>query len=257
MKSFLRIIFLILAVLIIGGIGGVLAERIVLPYLAHTAPFNKICWLKDIENGTTIVNKTEKIIIAENTAMEEAIDKIKPAIVGVVTKKITSPADKTEQIIAEGTGFILTADGSIITANHVLPAFKLSEQAKYYVIKDDKLISAQIVKRDAANNLALIKIQESNLPVVSLGNIEELRLGQRIVLVGAEIQKNIVSKFVNWGIIRNIIDNEFSINLEKEDWMFSGGPLMNIKAEVIGLVWLDNQGLIKIVTVDKIKNILK
>lgn len=255
MSSFLKIFFYLLIILVIGGIGGVLAERLVLPYLAHTAPFNKIVWLRQVKEKMTIINKTEKITIEENTAVEEAIDKIKPAVVGVITKK--SEKGKIEQIVAEGTGFILTADGLIVTANHLLPVFKLPEQAKYYIVRDEKLISAKVVKKDPLNNLALLQIQESNLPVVPLGSIEEIRLGQRVILIGTEIQKNIVNQFVNWGIIRSIADSAFSINLEKENWMISGGPLINIKAEVIGLIFLDSQGLIKIIPVNKVQDLLK
>lgn len=240
--SLFKNIVLLLVILVVGGIGGVLFQKVVLPRLTYLSPFNKIIWLKQIKEGTTIINKTEKIEISENTVIEDSIDKLKPAIVGVVTKKISG---RTEQIITEGTGFVLAADGLIVTANDLVPV----SQYKYYIIKDGKIIAAEIIKRDQVNNLALLKIQESNLPVVSLGDSKNVRLGQAVILIG--------TGFVNLSSIRSLAHGVIFLNLRQEQGIFNGGLLTNVNGDILGLLLIDSQSALSVVSVEKIKLLLQ
>lgn len=221
-------------------------ERVILPYLAYQSPFNKIAWIRQVKEKMTVINKTEKIVISENTAIEDAISKIRPAVVGILTKKISG---KIEQVIAEGTGFILTADGLVATANSLLPAFKTPKDGAYYIVKDNKLITAGVIERDTGNNLALLKIQESNLPAVSLGDIKSARLGERVIVLA--------DKFVNLSSIRSLSDEKITLNLKQELGVLNGGSLINTRGEILGLILINAQGNLDIVGVEKIKELLK
>jgi len=233
-------------ILIIGGFGGILADQFLLPYLSTIPFFSKIEFIHQTGNGTTIINPTEKIIITENIAIEQAISKISPCL-------ITVQSEQNKRITSQGTGFIITSDGLIITAADLVPV----KADKYLIFRNNYSAEAQVIKRDLEDNLALLKIEETNLPVVSLIDLEDLRLGQRIILIGSELIEDELNKFVNLGIIRSIDTTILKVNLIEEDELANGGPLINDKGEVIGLNLIDEKGLIKIIPVNKIKEFIE
>jgi len=232
-------------ILIIGGLGGVLANRLLLPYLATISPFSKIGFIHQAGNGTTIINPTQKIIITENKGLEEAIDRIKPTLVVIQSYQ-------KKRLLKEGTGFIVTSDGLIITALDLISPYA----TQYLVLKGNDFWSAQVIKKDLKTNLALIRIDEENLPVVSLVEKEDLQLGERVVLLGAEAEKKQLNYFVNLGIVRSIKDSKLEVNLIEEDALANGGPLINIKGEVVGLNLINTQGLSKTIPANKIKEFI-
>ncbi|OGZ33288.1 MAG: hypothetical protein A3I88_02805 [Candidatus Portnoybacteria bacterium RIFCSPLOWO2_12_FULL_39_9] len=245
----------LIAILIIGGLGGVLADQFFLPYLAGFPPFSGLGFIQRAKDGTTIINKTEKIVVIENTAVEEAIKKISSSVVAV-------QAVANKKIIKEGTGFIVFSDGLVITT-----ADLISQRADYLVFRENSSSTARVVKKDLKNNLALLKINETNLPVVSLANLSELFLGERIVLIGAqvlpllekttgEVRENKFYRFINIGTIRGIQEEIIFLNLDEESFLANGGPLVNIKGEVIGLNLVNQNGLVNTVPVTKIKELI-
>ncbi len=247
-------IWFFILVILAGAAAGILSSGFLMPYLSHTSLFEDIGWLKEANNGgTTIINKTEQVIIEEGRALENAIDKINPSVVGIVSQSKLLPAKtkKTSQAIY-GTGFIATSDGLILTANSAAPEGNYD----YYVSKDNQSVLAQVVKRDASQGLVLLKINETNLPVVSFGEINELRLGQRIVLVGADASANPAQKIVNFGIIKSIAAGIFSFSLEKESQNLTGAPLIDVAGDVIGAAQIDSSGKIKVVSSEIIKKFL-
>ncbi len=235
----------IFLILVIGGLGGVLADNLLLPYLATIPPFSKIEFFRHAGNGTTIINPTEEIIITENTALEEAIERISPRLVAV-----QSYQNKT--LINQGTGFIITSDGLIITAADLIS----SRTNNYWIIKNGDYLSAQVIKRDLENNLVLLKIDQDNLPVVSLVEPGDLRLGQRVVLAGIKLEKNELNRFISLGTIRSISDSTLKLNLIEEDTLANGSPLINIKGEVIGLNLVSSRGLTKTIPSGIIKEFI-
>jgi len=240
-KSKEKILTLFL-ILIIGGIGGILADQFLLPYLSTIPFFSKISFIEHAGNGTKIINPTEKIIITENIAIEEAINKIKSSLVAIQSYQ-------NNKLIKQGTGFIMTSDGLIVTAADLVPAWA----DEYLVFRNDRSLVAQVVKIDLESNLALLKIEEINLSVASLANLEEINLGQRIVLVGVELVKNNLNYFVNLGVIRSINEETLKINLTEENSLANGSPLINVKGQVLGLNLVDFKGLMRTVPIDEIR----
>lgn len=232
-------------ILIIGGIGGILADQFFLPYLATIPPFSKIEFIHRTGNGTTIINPTEKIIITESIAIEEAIEKITPCLVSI-------QAYKDKKLISQGTGFVVTSDGLIITAANLVPA----EADSYLIFRNSHSAIAKINKVDLENNLALLETEETNLPVVSFINSDDLNLGERAVLMGAELNKNELSYFVNLGIIRSIHEEEIKINIIQESELANGGSLINVEGEVIGLNLIDENGFIEVISVEDIREFI-
>lgn len=228
-------IFYFITILIVGFLGGVSADFF-LPYLGIIN-----------EDGTTIINITEEIIITENQALETAIDKISPTLVVVEVYK-------NKQLVNQGTGFIVTSDGLVVTAADLLPiGFD-----QILVIRPDWQTEAEVQKKETKNNLVLLKISKDNLPVVSLGSLDDLRLGQMIILIGIEksAKNESLYQFINIGHIRSIKEETLAINLNEASSLANGGPLVNIEGKVIGLNLVDSQGLVKAVPVDKIQSLI-
>jgi serine protease Do len=135
-----------------------------------------------------------------------------------------------------GSGFIIDADGYIVTNNHVIEnADKIR-----VILKDEEEYDAQIVGRDANTDIALIKIiTESHLPVAKLGDSEALKVGQWVMAIGNPfglehtITAGIVSakgRVIGSGPYDDFIQTDASINPGN-----SGGPLVNMNGEVVGI----------------------
>jgi serine protease Do len=135
-----------------------------------------------------------------------------------------------------GSGFIIDADGSILTNNHVV------ENAQKIVVKlsDDQEFEAKVVGRDAKTDIAIIKINaKTALTAASLGDSDHLDVGEWVVAIGnpfgldSTVTSGIVSakgRHIGQGPYDNFIQTDASINPGN-----SGGPLINLRGEVIGI----------------------
>lgn len=135
-----------------------------------------------------------------------------------------------------GSGFIISADGYILTNNHVI------ENASEIKVKltDEKEYDAKIIGRDAKTDIALIKIEDKNsLPVVNIGDSDKLEIGEWVVAIGnpfgleQTVTAGIVSakgRVIGSGPYDNFIQTDASINPGN-----SGGPLFNTQGEVVGI----------------------
>lgn len=147
------------------------------------------------------------------------------------------------QEVGGGSGFIVSADGLILTNKHVVADTK----ASYTVFTNDgKKYTAQVLARDPVQDLAVVKIDAQNLPIVTLGDSSALQLGQSAIAIGNALGefRNTVSVGVISGLSRTItasgsnssetlqgvIQTDAAINPGN-----SGGPLLNLKGEVVGI----------------------
>lgn len=240
-------------VLIIGGIGGILAGQFLMPYLANSAPFNKVSWIKRAQNSTTIINRTEQMVIEESAALEKAIDKNIPSVVGVVTRKKLASAKKNVTPAFYGSGLFATGDGLVLTVDTSAPEGNFD----YFISRDNQTQPAEIIKRDEETGLVLLKIKETNLPVVSLGETNSLRLGQKLALLGADASGDSLIKTANFCVVRNLASNGFAINLSKEDPALTGAAIIDINGEVVGMAEIANSGSVRIISAEEISRFLK
>lgn len=152
---------------------------------------------------------------------------------------------KTElQEVGGGSGFIISADGLILTNRHVVS----DTSASYTVITNDgKKYAANVLARDATQDLAVVKIVATGLPTVTLGDSDGLELGQTAIAIGNALGQfsNTVSVGVISGLsrtvtasgpsggeetIRGVVQTDAAINHGN-----SGGPLLNLRGEVVGI----------------------
>jgi S1-C subfamily serine protease len=149
-----------------------------------------------------------------------------------------------EQKVGGGTGFIVSPDGLILTNKHVVSESK----AEYTVyLNDGRKFKAQVLALHPTDDLALIKIPANNLPTLVLGNSDQVKLGQFVVAIGNALGEfqNTVSFGVISGLKRTITASDESGNIERLEGLIqtdaainfgnSGGPLISLKGEVIGV----------------------
>ena len=139
--------------------------------------------------------------------------------------------------LASGTGFFITADGYVVTNYHVIEGGTEITVTTH----DDEEYSAEIVGYEANNDLAVLKVEGENLPYVTLGKSEDLLVGDQVVAIGNVLSTVASSLTVGYvsgvdrvvdteGVAMNMIQTDVAINSGN-----SGGPLFNMKGEVVGI----------------------
>lgn len=146
-----------------------------------------------------------------------------------------SPALKTPQI-SQASGFIVSPDGYILTNNHVVK----EGQEIQVLLNDGREFKGKVIGTDESTDLALVKIEGTDLPYLKFGNSDNLRIGQWVVAIGAPLglQASLTVGVVsakgrsNLDIARveDFIQTDAALNVGN-----SGGPLLNLKSEVIGI----------------------
>ncbi|MEA4888626.1 MAG: trypsin-like peptidase domain-containing protein [Clostridiaceae bacterium] len=178
------------------------------------------------------------------TTMEIAA-KGKPAVVAITTEAtVTDLFGQTGQAEAAGSGFILTSDGYLVTNNHVIEGASTIT----VVLDNGDIYNAKLVGADSRSDIAVLKIDATNLPTVTLGDSADLEVGELAVAIGNPLGE--LSGTVTAGIIsaldRDITLNGQTMNLLQTDAAInsgnSGGALFNSFGEVIGINTAKNSG---------------
>ncbi len=155
--------------------------------------------------------------------------------------------------IGGGTGFIISEDGMVLTNKHVV----LDEEAEYTVLTlDGSEFLAEILAKDPVQDIAILQIKENNstsskeslmsFPQVILGDSDDIKVGQTSIAIGYALGKyqNAISVGVISGLGRTITASSGGFYETLEDIIQtdaainrgnSGGPLLNLKGEVIGI----------------------
>ena len=246
----LKNIIKILAFFIIGMIGGIFADQIIWPYFIERPFFLEY----GLDKRPIHLTETKEIIIQENIAMENMIEEVKQTVVGIRTK------NKLGKIL-EGSGLIITSDGYMITLAELVPDdVTVSFFSPYYSLNK---IDAKILKRDIKNNLALIKIEKSDLNVSAFVNLEKLKLGRTIFLIGTIFEQKKVrgsilittNNFVNQGIISYLNKDIIKTNIYEQNSIL-GAPLFDIEGSVLGLNTVDSNGKASIIPITIIQEFI-
>ena len=134
-----------------------------------------------------------------------------------------------------GSGFIITADGYVLTNAHVVA------QAKEVTVKltDKREFQAKVIGYDRKTDVALLKIEAKSLPVVKLGDPAETKVGEWVVAIGSPFGfENTVTAGIVSAKSRELPDEAYVPFLQTDVAVNpgnSGGPLFNMKGEVIGI----------------------
>ncbi len=274
----------VLVIIIIAGFLGGVAGSIISAGSVHASVFGDIWnFLKGTpsETGTAPVGLSTTTsplyapTIDYERAVVSAVKKASPSVVSIVISKdlpviencpydpfsnlppefknlfgngvqFSQPCEKGTKLqeIGGGSGFIISENGLVLTNKHVVS----DAGADYTVLTNNgKKYSAKVLARDPAQDLAVLKIEANNLPVMKLGDSDTLELGQTAIAIGNSLGefRNTVSVGVISGLertitasaeiigsetIRGVIQTDAAINPGN-----SGGPLLNLQGEVIGI----------------------
>lgn len=232
-----KVVIFICSVFLGGLISGLIFQIFVFPYLLANSYFSKFQFIKNFKEGKIIINTKEQIIVAEETALEKSIAQVEKSVVGIQAK--------TSDGTIYGSGLIVTSDGLIITLVDLAPA-----GANISVFYEGEKIKPQILKRDYKNNLALLKIEKTNLKTCGFCDGEQVRLGERVFLIG--VIPSTLEKSANEGIIKTLNEEVIRTNIT-ETGSLRGSPLFNIEGNLVGLNIIDSLGRVSAIPIQIIK----
>jgi len=267
-----------------GGIGSWMVGGVLPGMIART----KVGENMDAKSATKIVNLME-----EESATIRVVDEVTPAVVSVIVRKSREDVVKSyqaQQIVSDvqfsdinlseieakkmvdvssGTGFFVTEDGFVLTNRHVID---IPNGSLFIVTNDGKEIPAKLVDIDSVLDIALLRVEGKNFPVVTLGDSDKIRIGQTAIAIGNTLSefRNTVTKGVISGINRRVtaglsisgseviekaIQTDAAINPGN-----SGGPLINLIGEVIGVnaaVSFDGQAVAFAIPINQVKRAIE
>ena len=192
-----------------------------------------------IDHGWTLPTVESNAPVLPSIA--DVVAKVKPSVVAINTEVITYDFfNRPSTQEGAGSGWIIDADGYIVTNNHVIEG----AESITVILDDGRIFSVDIntVATDPLTDLAILKIDTENLPAVSVGDSNELRVGDWVVAIGNSLGERIsatngivsaleVSLSVSSGqTLYDLVQTDAAINPGN-----SGGPLVNMAGEVIGI----------------------
>ncbi|HVL19871.1 MAG TPA: Do family serine endopeptidase [Amaricoccus sp.] len=145
------------------------------------------------------------------------------------------PQQERPHGVALGSGFVIENDGLIVTNNHVVD----HAGSVKVRLSDDREFDAKVMGTDEQTDLALLKIDAKDLPELQLGDSDKVRVGEDVIAVGnpfglgGTVTRGIVSAMardIDAGPYVDFIQTDAAINRGN-----SGGPLLNLDGEVIGV----------------------
>lgn len=159
------------------------------------------------------------------------------SVVMIYNKISTNAYGQTSTATSTGSGFVLSEDGYIVTNYHVVEGNGSISIAMW----DGSQYKAALVGYDSANDVALLKVEASNLKAVTLGRSDDLIVGDQVVAIGnplGELTSTLTVGYIS-AKERDVTTDSFAINMLQTDAAInsgnSGGPLFNMKGEVIGI----------------------
>ena len=214
-------------------------------------------WLPGKSGGTTGSNQAEPTAVggARTASYSDAVRKAVPAVVSIFTsKEVKRPRnpfmndplfrhffgerfeDEAQRAFGLGSGVIISSKGYILTNQHVVEAADEIEVA----LSDGKKLAAKVVGSDPETDLAVLHVQAQDLPAITLGQADNLRVGDVVLAignplgVGQTVTMGIVSALHRTGLrintFENFIQTDAAINQGN-----SGGALIDASGNLVGI----------------------
>ena len=223
-------------------------NKILIPLLVFVAFIGGAAWsylvIKQLDHGTILTSGSGGNYTINENSISAAVDKVYDATVVVASYK-------GETLVSTGTGFVYKTEGStsyIMTNNHVVSG---GDSAKV-IFSDGTSADTKILGGDTYADIAVLTVSTSSIKqVATLGNTENMKLGDTVFAVGAPLgdtYSGTVTKGILSGKDRLV---EVSLNGTTSDYYMkvlqtdtalnpgnSGGPLVNFNGEVIGVTSL-------------------
>jgi S1-C subfamily serine protease len=200
----------------------------------------KRSFLADVSMLTNVANRTsgsqdEELLDAYSSAVVGVVEAVSPSVVHVQVRG----SRQGRQAQGSGSGTILSPDGIVLTNNHVVEGASAIELA----LTDARRFPARILGRDPDTDIAVLRAETTDrLPAARLGNSKKLKPGQIAIAIGnplgfeSTVTAGIISavgrslRAQNGRLIGDVIQTDAALNPGN-----SGGPLVNSRAEVVGV----------------------
>ncbi len=211
-------------------------------------------WL-ELDRGTFVPKQDSKVIAVPATASyRDAVSRAMPAVVNIyTTKEIRQPQSPllddpflkrffgerfsdTEKQMSLGSGVVVTHDGYVLTNNHVVETADQIEVA----FEDGRKAAARLVGNDPETDLAVIKIDLPDLPAITFGNVDDVKVGDVVLAIGNPFG---VGQTVTMGIVSALGRSQLGINIYENFIQTdaainpgnSGGALIDTGGNLIGI----------------------
>jgi serine protease Do len=241
-RNFLFILLAVVIVILSAAFGGWVGATWVLSHQGQN--LNENVGISASSTSPALPASTNKLIVSQTeiqTTITDVVTKIEPSVVtvvGSVSGGMTFSGMSADQQVS-GSGFVISSNGYIITNNHVVE----SANELHVILNNGTQLPAKLVSRDVFSDLAVLKV-DGNMPAVaSLGNSDLLKPGETVIAIGSplgdflnSVTVGVISatgRSLDTGsgfILENMIQTDAAINSGN-----SGGPLVNLAGEIIGV----------------------
>jgi S1-C subfamily serine protease len=247
-RGLMGLIAMLIVGLICGAIGGGIAGSLVAQNALQAAATRSAAQADGIPSLASAINAPRLAgdvnSAAANSAVVAAVKRVGPAVVTVVN---TMPrqrifgffGDSVQQPKGSGSGVIISPQGYIVTNNHVVDGYETLE----VIFADGSTTPAQMIGVDSFTDLAVIKVDRNVPAVAELGDSTHVQIGEAVIAIGSPLGdfKNTVTSGVISAVGRTLgveegasyekmIQTDAAINQGN-----SGGPLVNLNGQVIGI----------------------
>jgi S1-C subfamily serine protease len=192
------------------------------------------------DNTTTIIRSSDNqparasTVLTKPGDIREIVDKVQPAVVRIVVSNGLQSGT--------GTGFVIASNGLIVTNAHVVD----SQREVQVTLNDGDQVRGRVLGQDSTVDLAVVKVDRTGLPTVTLGNSDDLQVGDAVVAIGNALGLSdgtgpTVTSGIVSGLDRtvDVSETETLLNAIQTDAAInpgnSGGPLLDSQGRVIGI----------------------
>jgi S1-C subfamily serine protease len=187
----------------------------------------------------------QQVTMTQSEAIVRVASQVKPSVVTIMTTDSASVSPYSVPSSGVGSGFIITADGLILTNNHVVTG----ASSLIVVLDDTRQLPATVVVTDAQHDLALVKVTATGLTPVTLGDSSTIQVGQLAIAIGSPLGTftDSVTQGIVSGTNRSIVVGDRATGTQEDlsgliqtDAAInpgnSGGPLLDSSGSVIGII---------------------
>lgn len=246
-KKFINIILIAIFIAILASFGAIALNFYLFPKLSTYPIFSKYAFLKKAAENTTIINKTEQVVMKEDSSVNKIASQVSAATVEIISIPQNNQLNQQKKETGKtGNGIVVTGDGVIATYRTAIN--EIDSDYKILMI-DGSAFQAKLIGIDEFTNIAYLRIESSDLPAVSFANSDDSFAGKKLIAVGNSFS-DYVNKYSS-GLLSNInktfnISGKALSSSEKLEGVFDldfaneseyiGSPVIDFNGELIGII---------------------